>query len=272
MSLIKKYIVCSFLCVLFFFFLSCSSNNDGEETCRLTSVKAETLYYEQVPAIVLANPNFSGKIQFEYNDNGQIVKMLGGPISYNFGDDEVFFTDDLVNEVSYQGNIITAQNKYKYEMPASVIDYKVQSGKLITRTVKSYNNDIQETVNYQYEYGSNQIIEKKENTIFRIFYFEDDNLVKVEEIHHDYLIGEIVGKTEIILSNYDSHENLLQGKYFVNGAFFNAFSKNNFRNFERKHYTYIGDQYVESGNSYGFNFTTNVGQNGLVDLFETTCN
>ena len=270
----KKYTIWSLLAVLFFFFLSCSS--DDGKTCRVTSVELKTIYYEQME-VLLVDPFFSGKIKFEYNGDGQIVKMIGGPVSVYYptgsGFEEGLFIDDaLVNEVFYQGDVITAQDNYRHNMPGRIIDYKIESGKLIARKVKNYDNDIEETIDYQYEYGSNQIIEKKENNIFRTFYLEDDNLVKVEQVHRNYLTGEIMWKTEIIFSDYDSYENLLRGKYFVNGAFFKAFSKNNFRRLQKKHYDYIEGQYVESGNFYNFGFNTNVDQNGLVDLFETICN
>lgn len=271
----RKYTIWCFLSVLFLVFLSCSS--DDGKTCKVTSVKLKTVYYEQM-GVLLVDPSFSGKIKFEYNENGEIVKMIGGFVSFYYptgsGSEEGLLIDDsLVNEVSYRGDVITAQDNYRYNMPGRVIDYKIESGKLIARKVKSYDdNGIEEITDYQYEYGSNQIIEKKDNKVFRTFYFEDDNLIKVEQVTRNYLTGEVMWKTEIVFSDYDSYENLLQGKYFVNGTFFKAFSKNNFRRLQKKHYDYIAGQYVDSGNSSMFSFESGVDQNGLVDLFETTCN
>lgn len=265
----RKHIIYCLLSVLIFLFLSCSSSDEGG-ACRLDSVMVKTLYYEQFIGPAIYNPTFSGKIKFEYNDNGQIIKMVGGPmlVSPDSGSEDFFFTDNIVNEVAYQGNVITAQNNYNLGTSFSTVAYTIELDKLIGRTVKD--ND-QETY-YGYEYIQNQIIERKDDTICRTFYFENENLVKVEQILYDYQTGEIAGKIDIFLSNYDTYENLLQGMYFVNGAFYKAFSKNNFRNLERKHYNYIGGQYVENGNFYNFGFNTSVDQNGLVDLFETSCN
>lgn len=268
----RKYTIWSFLSFLLLVILSCSSDENGEETCRLTSVMAKTLFYEGVPAAVLANPNFSGKIKFEYNSNGQIIKMIGGPVNVNpgSGNGDFMFTDNMINAVSYQGSIIKAENRNGMGAYANfnIIEYTVEQGRLIAKKVKDDDYEI----NYQYEYVHNQIIEKVGDDLYRTFYFDNNNLVKVEQILYDYQTSETVGKIDILLSNYDTHENLLQGKYFVNGAFYKAFSKNNFRNFERKHYNYIGGEYVDSGNFSSFSFNTNVDQNGLVDLFETTCN
>ncbi|RZK09623.1 MAG: hypothetical protein EOO46_13255 [Flavobacterium sp.] len=243
----------------------------------MNSVKLKTAYYEQL-GLLLVNPSFSGKIKFEYNGNGQIIKMIGGFVSFYYPtgsgfEEGLFINDSLVNEVSYSGNVITAQDNYRYDMPGRVIDYKIEYGKLITRKVRGYDDNGTEVItDFQYEYSSNQIIERKDNKIFRTFYFEDDNLVKVEQVTRNYLTGEIMWKTEIVFSDYDSYENLLQGKYFVNGTFFKAFSKNNFRKLQKKHYDYIAGQYVDSGNSTMFSFESVVDQNGLVDLFETACN
>lgn len=272
----KKNIVYSIALVLFSFFISCSSSDDEVEnvqTCRITSVNTKTLYYEQIIGAVSYNPIFSGKIKFEYNLNGQIIKMIGGPVSQNtgIGNENIFFTDDLVNEVSYQGNTITAQNKYGFGEVNNIISYTVDSGKLINRKVANFIGSQLSIQNYQYEYVSNQIIEKKEGNTYRTFYFTGENLTKVEQILYDYQTGQVIGKIDINISNYDTNENLLQGKYFVNGAFYKAFSKNNFRNFERIKYNYVNDQFVENG-IYKFWFDTIVDQNGLVDLFERTCN
>lgn len=266
----------SLLLVLFSFFISCSSSDDEVEnvqSCSITSVNTKTLYYEQIIGSVSYNPNFSGKIKFEYNLNGQIIKMIGGPVSQNtgIGNENIFFTDDLVNEVSYQGNTITAQNKYGFGEVNNTISYTVDSGKLTNRKVANFLGSQLSVQNYQYEYVSNQIIEKKEGALYRTFYFTGENLTKVEQILYANQTGQISGKIDIILSNYDSNENLLQGKYFVNGAFFKAFSKNNFRKFEKTQYNYIDGQFVENG-IYKFWFDTFVDQNGLVDLFERTCN
>lgn len=274
----KKNIAYSLLLVLFSFFLSCSLSDDETEngqTCRITSAKIHTFYYEQIVGPLNYNPSFSGKVRFEYNLNGQIIKVLGGPIFEHVpgsGNNLPILTDDLINEVSYQGNLITAQNKYDLSETTSTIEYTVELGKLINRKVKSYTYDYETITNYQYEYTSNQIIEKKDGALYRTFYFTGENLTKVEQILYDNQTGQISGKIDITLSNYDSNENLLQGKYFVNGAFFKAFSKNNFRKFEKIQYNYIDGQFVESGLIYKFWFDVIVDQNGLVDLFERSCN
>ena len=156
----KKHIICGLLAVLFFFFLSCSSNDDDAKTCRLASVMVKTLYYEQFLGPTIYNPTFSGKIKFEYNDNGQIIKMVGGPMlaSPGSGDEGFFFTDTMVNEVAYEGNVITAQNNYNSGTSFSTVAYTIELDKLVGRTVKDHDQEIY----YEYEYVQNQIIERKE--------------------------------------------------------------------------------------------------------------
>ena len=74
-------------------------------------------------------------------------------------------------------------------------------------------------------------------------------------------------KTEIFFSNYDHSLNLLKGKFFINGAFYRAFSENNYNKVVVKNYSMDNNQltlYSILGDSISYQ----VNSANIPDLFE----
>ena len=52
----------------------------------------------------------------------------------------------------------------------------------------------------------------------------------------DHRTGQLIGKREIHFEDYDTNPNPLEGKFYIIGAFYRAFSKNNFTKYTIKYY------------------------------------
>ena len=82
-----------------------------------------------------------------------------------------------------------------------------------------------------YAYADNQIIETDAaGRIRRKFYFENDNLAKIVSQFNNSQ-GNVVLKEEIIFQDYDQKLNPFKNMYHVTGAFYRAFSKNNYTSY-----------------------------------------
>jgi len=241
---------------------SCTDNNEISKNCNITSCDVSTLLYPEINRPILYNPNFSNKIYFEYDNQNRIIKILGGLVKISDGANafNYSFFDGLETNVNYENNNVIIENDV-----FSIIEDKLNSKKT---TESPYYNQIE----YNYEYNENFIQELQNGRINKTFYFTNNNLSKVEQIIYkaDYSISR---KKELIFSDYDNNDNLLKGLFFVSGAFYKAFSDNNFKTLEYKIYNYENNEFIldlENGYSYNLNFELN--NDGIVNLFEQNCN
>lgn len=215
--------------------------------CRVESFWIVGLYFDEIKNLsVTATPDFTERLGLNYL-NGKISQVVGGLKRYPPGgtttSTEFYWTNDYLEDIVYNGNMITVNSIGMYSKTFVIDNGKIKSQSTTYSTAFQY-NDI---VNYSpglhmYEYAGNTILEKKNGVIRRIFYMEDGNLAKVELFIRN-ATGDIVKKIEYLLTQYDTAPNLLKGKFFINGNFFNAFSKNMFRKREVKYYNVVDGQY-----------------------------
>ncbi|MDD4972311.1 MAG: hypothetical protein PHT07_23020, partial [Paludibacter sp.] len=80
-----------------------------------------------------------------------------------------------------------------------------------------------------YKYSKNLINETDSaGNVLRKFYFERNNLIKVVTERYDSE-GLIHYKKEILFQEFDNRLNPFKNMYYVKGAFFRAFSDNNYK-------------------------------------------
>ena len=72
---------------------------------------------------------------------------------------------------------------------------------------------------------------------------------------------------KINFENYDTSINLLEGHFFITGAFYKAFLDNNFNSIEINNYRYVNGEFVLKSNS-AFSFKYGVDSKNIPDLYE----
>lgn len=80
-------------------------------------------------------------------------------------------------------------------------------------------------------------------------------------------IQKIISKVEFIYSDYDQSINLLKGFYYIHGAFYNAFSINNYKKREVNTYSCSNNQYTQISSSI-VSINYSIDSNNIPDLFE----
>ena len=234
------------------FFYSCSNST---QSCKVTSFRILNILYDELKFIPFdSDGKFTEKINLEY-DGDKIIKTHGGlrnmlppgsSFPYHFG-----FSNDVVENITYNGNTITVTTLNLYTK-----EFVINNDKLVSQST-TYSNWVQflDFVDFSsglhlYEYNGNEVIEKKNGFTRRVFYLEGGNLIKVDWFILNYNTGEIYKKYEYLFSEYDNTPNRLKGKFFINGNFFKAFSKNNYKKFEMKSYNYVDGIYQLNNHDY----------------------
>jgi len=247
--------------------VSCESDSDS--TCRVTAVSVKNLVYDEVYFTNYSSSSF-GKIRFVY-ERGQISKIIGGLIKlpYDFGSSEYAFADALENNITYLGDTIAVENKTSFtDNIPSVNKFIVDAGRIVYQK-QMISHPFETIEEYRYEYLENLILEKKGDVISRSFHLANGNLVRVDKISYN-TDGTIRRIKQLLFSDFDSATNLMKGKFFIHGAFYQAFSANNFHKIEitDRLYSQNGDLVQEQiyRNTFGFGIT-----NGISDLFEQVC-
>lgn len=141
---------------------------------------------------------------------------------------------------------------YSNENPENPIQYEFDANqKLVGITSRN-------GVRLTYEYDENIIIERmNSDRVLRKFYMENNNLVKVESENIN-LEGELVGRKEIIFSDYDNNPNPFKGLYYITGAFYRSFSENNYSKMTLTKYSKHEDEFIvslEFKKEFGFDYT-----------------
>lgn len=265
---------------------SCSSDdNSTEDNCKLLSYQSAQLYYEYLDRNLFGatnsfSLNFDG-VNLVYDNQNRISGVSGGPRKIPSGPNlsEWIMSNDVAYSITYSGNTVTTTSVVTSFFGETNNVYTISASKIDSRSVILLVGLIYDTVHFTYEYGNNKVLEYKNNALYRTFYFEDDNLLKVEELRYGNLenpFGEpntLVGKFEIVFSEFDILPNLLEGKFYLDGAFFKAFSKNNYHKIERLQYIFNQEtqtfEFIDIVNFRSFNFGFNA--DGSTALFATDC-
>jgi hypothetical protein len=211
---------------------SCKKENEFSYDKKLLNCYTEYMNYldnylfYNIPVLFPPHEPFTQKINFRYNDE-RIVEITGGltaPLFYG----QLVFSNEIYDSIIYENNsikvFIKPEGVYSaFENPKSPIIYELDSNKSLKKVVT------RDSVQHFFVYENDIIHEKnKDGELLRKFYFENNNLIKVEkEILNSE--GTVIYKKEILLENYDNKHNPLKNNYFILGTFYRAFSENNFR-------------------------------------------
>ena len=266
-----KNIFCS---LLFLALFSCSNDSNDGDSCRMTSIMTLSSHIDDVPMANLYNPNFSGRLHFEYGGNNKIKKVYGGlRIYYNTSGQGPTITwrrdDSVVDSITYHQDTIRVDcSSNGYDKPY-VKKFVINNNQLVYRSTLTNTYNTTYLYEYTYEYNGDTILENLNGQLFRTFTMSNGNLVKIEQINRGGN-GNIVGKKEMIYSNYDNAENLAKGKFFINGLLHKSFSANNYQSYEIIDYYYENNEYVPGNTSY-LNFIMSYDSDNLPIIFERNC-
>ncbi len=220
-------------------FAGCESHDtDSEKHLRSISVKYLTFndgiryyWHEEIPW------GEYDSCLIEYNA-GKVVKVTGGvadvPAGSNFTN--LMFSANVYDAIDHYKNIVNVytvpgHQYYVGDNPDNPVSYILSSeGKPVKITSR---NGI---VRF-YEYSDNMITETNaDGGVNRKFHFEDGNLVSVVWDFFSRTDGSLIGKAELFFEDYDTNPNPLRGMYYINGAFYRAFSENNFHSYTYNSY------------------------------------
>jgi len=262
-------------------FISCSDNDDQsiipivapQLNCKITGTSVATLTFDDIK-IEGYNSTFSGKLHFDYDEQGRVVRTRGGLKAYNDLSSlapKWAFHDDINDTIMYDNGIISVKYSNNSNLRPYDKEFTIINGTIQSRKVISYTGNSTTPVIYTYEYTATGVVEKKDNVVYRTFTIENGNLTKVERLSRNYLTGEIFAKEEILFGDYDTAENWLKGKFYINGAFLRAFSANNYKTFARYEYRVENGQYVALS-EYDAHMNFGYDGNNVAGIFTVTCN
>ncbi|QSB25222.1 hypothetical protein [Flavobacterium sp. CLA17] len=255
--------------------VACSNDteNNNEKECCLVSAKITGFYYDDITiSNDASNSNFSGKINFEYDIQNRINKVKGGLLHVPDGNNlnKWVLSNDVEDVVTYDNNTIKVDYSANSDARPYQKEFTLNNGVLVSRKVTKIYPIPLDPIVYIYEYNGDEIREKIGGKVYRTFTLSAGNLVKIEQIKYDFLSNEVTGKREYLFLNYDASENLLKGKFYINGAFFKAFSKNNYTQLKIREYSFKDNTYTlkdESGTSFELTYDAD----NIASLFEREC-
>ena len=204
-------------------------------------------------------PPDSGKNIFSYEyQNNKIVRVSGGfiPIPGVLGFSKQIFSLMAYDSIVYLANNVSVYQKYDF---GSGTLEKLTSPTIFTLNPKNQllkvarKNAFQPKVDeFFYAYVENQIIETNDNgKIRRKFHFENDNLIKITS-QFENTQGEVMSKEEILFQGYDDNPNPFRNLFFISGAFYRAFSKNNYTSYTINQYDFLIDGTFGISDSYWY--------------------
>lgn len=253
--------------LLLFTFLavySCEKEEISSVTPKLKNCRVEYLFFPD-DIMMLSDQSFSfppddaqtTRCSYLYADD-KMIESTGGflsvPSGTNFSNQ--IFSKDAYDSISTIGRTIYIYTKYKIN--GSVIEDKFNPiifnldshEKLIKITKKDAFHPGGFDLNYTY--SENQINETySDGKVRRKFFFEKNNLIKVVSEMYD-LQGAIFSKKEILFQEYDDKPNPFRNEYFVKGAFFRAFSDNNYKSHATNEYRRSSDGTLVLTGNYRF--------------------
>jgi len=180
--------------------------------------------------------------RYLYNDN-ILVKSLGGfipvPAGTNLG--HWMFDDHPYDSIVQKGNAVYSYTKFINGLGALSQDslkniyFYFDSQNNLVRIIKK-DGFFPAGYSINYQYSDNMITEITDHyTSKRFFYFNEGNLSKVRTEWYDNQ-GKLSQKKEITFQDFDQNPNPFKNLYYVRGAFFRAFSKNNYRSYSISQY------------------------------------
>lgn len=255
-------------------FFACGGDNDSVpvDKCRVTSASTSTLVFDDI-TINGYNEHFPEKLYFEYDASNRIIKTRGGlRATYGLGSLAPMWTlfGDVNDTIMYDNGTIRVKYSNGSETRPYDKEFVLSGNELLSRKVTLFDSTTHSiTSTYTYEYTGSGVVEKKDNFVYRTFTIENGNLIKVELFDYDPANGSGY-KEEYFFDDYDTSDNLLKGKFYINGAFFKAFSNNNYRSYRYNNYIIENGVYrLRQSFEQGINFTN--GPENFPNLFTRTC-
>ncbi|UMY67002.1 MULTISPECIES: hypothetical protein [unclassified Flavobacterium] len=247
------------------------SNDESEPSCRLISVSTLPLWFEDyLTGVPSSDPTFDGKLHFSYV-NGKIAKVKGGMMRRS--DPHTFFmTGSVEDSLVYNGDSVRVYVAHNIDpFLQRVHTYRITNNQLTYwKKAEVSVSGLVYFPNLTYEYNGDTILEKRNGNLWRVFEMQNGNLTKVTQNFYDAQ-GQYAGKREWLFTDYDTSPNLLKGKFYIEGAFFAAFSNNNYRRWEERSSYVLDGQEIFGGPSY-VEYGLTYDADGSATLFEQSCN
>jgi hypothetical protein len=273
-----KYYYINFFRVIIISFLlfSCKDSKDEPQIhYKLKTIKSSLLHYEEldnnsyfyVPySNIVWDKDFNSTIALQYNEQNQVISTNYGASIYPIGTNQnnVAFSKTNIDKIQFNGEVINTENCFPYSGYTDTIKYIIKDGKLLERIV--FIGYFNQELDYSYHYANDKIIETMNGLQTSVFYLTNSNITKIEKFQYN-ISKEIVSKTEFIYLDYDQSINLLKGYYYIHGAFYNAFSTNNYKKRFVNTYSYSNYQYTQISTS-SLSINSNIDSNNIPDLFE----
>ena len=259
------------------FITSCSKDNAASSTHKLKNCNVEYLYFkdeirtysiETVEFPMSVNPlrcsyTYAGE-NITRNVGNFIFVPSGGNLAKKMFSDQAY--DSLINE---NGSVVT-YTKYAdgqgkiHEYSTNPITYFMNSQKGIEKiTKKMYGNS--NLYKYSYIHSGDSIQEMINDSIRgRIFYFSGSNLEKV--VTDLYYQGKLTSKKEILFENYDQHPNPFKNLFYLPGAFYRAFSNNNYLGITINQCGYLADSTFGITSTYHYSAPVSYDSDGYPDF------
>lgn len=253
-------------------FISCNTiKEEPQISYKLKTFNYTLLQYDELEDNSYSNvsytnmiwdSDFNGKLTLQYDEQNQISGTDYGASLLSIGTNQniIVFSKTNIDKVQIKEDVVYTENNFPFASYSDTIKYILNNGKLIERKV--YNQGL----DYLYQYGNGKIIERLNGLQTTIFYLTDDNVTRIEKIQYNSE-NKIISKKEFIYSDYDQSINMLKGYYYIHGAFYNAFSKNNYKKREVNSYSYSNNQYTLTSTS-NLSFEYDIDENNIPNLFE----
>lgn len=225
--------------ILISLFWSCKQDEVITPVYRLKNCAIEYLnffddnkYLNNTALNFPANEALKTVVTFEYNNN-KVIQSIGGFINAPSGMNltNLIFSTDVYDSIVYRGNEILVYTKPNvFYSPSLSPKENRQNPTIYTldqdgRLIRLLRRD---SLMISYFYSDNLIVEKNSNNkILRNFYFENENLITVTKEYGD-TTDSYYYKKEINFQDFDTNPNPLKGQYHLTGAFYRAFSTNNY--------------------------------------------
>jgi len=220
----------------------CTSSGNTEPTRLLKNVSIEYLDFANDFRYPGAQLGYTASAPYatvcSYSYTKEIVNKVTGGFKLGTGGSSVntyVFSANVTDTIVYSGTTVSVYTRPEYsyfsgDQPANPTIYKLnQDGRILQFTRRD---------GYQvnYTYNGDLIIEKNPSgDTLRVFYMENHNLVRIIKNYKDNN-GVTVSVLETLFEDFDENPNPLKDKYFLVGAYYRSFSKNNFSAITRNYY------------------------------------
>lgn len=242
------------VCLLFLLLIiGCSKENiDTKPSQRLKNCKISYLLYNDGFQVMsdgtyILDPwnNPADTCYFFYNNSG--LNMIKGglvPNPMGQGYPPYIFTLKAYDSIHHSNkNIFVTENYPPGDTMINFFEEFIYNLNDLNQLVKLNirNTFAHNGFDLYYQITDSVITESFNNNVLRrTFYFENKNLVRVTSITKDPS-GANFSKSEILFEDFDDHPNPFRNMYFMRGAFYRAFSENNYRKYTINKYYFADD-------------------------------